>query len=115
MANRLASEVFWVNPFTFQLSDKRTNITRQVVVPYADEPDFYSADEMEDIIGHAKENFERDMADKPTHVFPDKAWQHGLGQVLNEIKVARLNRLELGGPKYHVLMMPKSKKERKHA
>jgi len=106
MANYLASKQTWINEFTFLMHDKRTGVRRQVVIPYLDDPGFYSDDEVEDIIGHALENFERDMADRPTHEVSDKSWQHGLGQVLKDIDASRINRKELGGPKYHLLVMP---------
>ena len=91
----------WATPNTMALFDKRTNSKAQYLVPYAEEDGFYSKDEMEDIVGHALESFTERCAEKPTHVVPDKAFQHGLGKTLDEIKQSRENRQELGGPKYH--------------
>ena len=101
MANTLTEKVLWLNGFTFQLSDKRTGRNFRVVVPYADEPGFYSADEMEDIVGHAIERFESDCLERPTHEAMRKSDQHDMGQVLNQIREARTQRKELGGPIYH--------------
>ncbi len=97
----LESTVFWVNGFTFQLYDARTNSKYQVVVPYADEPNFYSVDELDDIIGHARERFERECKDKPTYQPMPKSQQHDMGATLQEIKEHRIRRIELGGPIYH--------------
>ena len=103
MNNPLTKTVAWLNAYTFQLSDERTGRTFRVVVPYADEPDFYSADEMEDIVGHAIERFKTDCLEQPTHEAMRKSDQHAMGKLLEEIKVSRQKRKELGGPAYHPL------------
>lgn len=96
-----SKNVVWVTGNTFQLYDARTNKKYRVVVPYADEPDFYSQDELDDIVGHAVERFERECAEAPTHQPMKKQDQHDMGAVLNEIKEHREQRKELGGPLYH--------------
>lgn len=101
MNNPLTKSVVWLNDYTFQLSDERTGRIFRIVVPYADEPDFYSPDEMEDIVGHAIERFKRDCLERPTHEDMVKSDQRALGKVLGEIKQARTKRKELGGPIYH--------------
>ncbi len=101
MGLSLAEQVVWTSPNTFSLYDARTNRRYQVAVPYADEEGFYSVDEMDDIIGHARERFERECAERPTHQPMAKDQQHGLGEVLDEIKDHRERRKDLGGPLYH--------------
>ena len=96
----MAIRRFWVSPDTLALYDERTNVKFRVCFPYADEPNFYSADELEDLIGHALEKFEAHCAEKPTHIRADKDFQHGLGETLGQIKESRERRQELGGPRY---------------
>ena len=94
----------WVNEMTLQLHDERTNTKTRAVFPYADEPGFYSPDELTELVGYALEKFEADCKDKPTHIKPSKDFQHGLGETLQDIKQSRENRKEIGGPKYPLIV-----------
>ncbi len=109
----MTTKVQWTSPTTFRLYDERTQTKYQVGVPYANEVDFYSDDEMDDIIGHAIERFESECRQKSDHVEPTKDFQHGLGRTLNEIKASRLHRQEVGGPKFP-LIVPKHLAGRKN-
>ena len=93
----------WKSANTLQLWDQRTNVKFSIVFPFAEEKDFYSKDEMTDLVGHALERFQTHCSEKPDHVAMPKEQQHGLGRTLDEIKRSRQNRKELGGPKYHQL------------
>jgi len=99
----MAAQRLWVSKNSLQLVDPRTNTKFRVAFPYADEPGFYSPDELEELVGYAVEKFEAHCADKPTHLPADKAFQNGLGRTLQDIRKSSDNRKELGGPKYHLI------------
>lgn len=73
----------------------------RIVIPFADEPGFYSEDEMADLVGHAIEKFEAHVKDKPTHQGLGRSDQHDLGEVLRQIDKSKAKRKNLGGPAYH--------------
>jgi len=90
----------WETPIKYVMSDARTGKTKMIIIPGADDPTLVEPEERDDIVAEYSERFEEELKHTPDKVPMSKDFQHGMGEVLCEIRESQQRRKEVGHGRY---------------
>ena len=90
----------WVTPIQYRMTDTRTHTTKMALIPGADDPTLYDAEELHEAVMYAEERFIEVLRDKPNWQQMPRETQHELGPHLKEIETSKRRRKEVGHGRY---------------